>query len=149
MKLLLRIVTQILGMRDTGGEPRADMYLPDRMLGMAIIFLGGGIVLGILACINPVPYFIAGAVIGIPLGTVALMFWRNQKIQMITSTTFEYTTFLGNTYTYRFSDITGLRRNHDSLTLFVGEKKIHIESMAVLSDRLIAAINQALEQKAK
>ncbi|MBR2888879.1 MAG: hypothetical protein IKC09_01225 [Oscillospiraceae bacterium] len=149
MKLLLRIVTQLLGMRDTGDEPRADMYLPDRMLGMAIIFLLIGIGLAVAACFTLNPYMILGAVVMIPVGIAALLCWKNQKINMVTSGTFEYTTFLGNTKTYRFADITGLRRNQDSLTLFVGKEKIHIESMAVLSDRLIAAINNALQQKAE
>ena len=54
----------------------------------------------------------------------------------------------GNTRTYAFSDIQGLRRNQDSLTLFVAGEKVHIESMAIISDRLILAINRALNPDA-
>jgi len=54
----------------------------------------------------------------------------------------------GNTRTYAFSDIQGLRRNQDSLTLFVAGEKIHIESMAIISDRLASAINRALNPDA-
>ena len=149
MKLLVRIITQLLGMRDTGDEPRADMYMPDRMLAMAIVFFLMGIGAAVAAFVTAAPVAIVFAVIGIPAGIGAILCWKNQKINMITSGTFEYTTFLGNTKTYRFADITGLRRNKDSLTLFVGKDKVHIESMAVLSDRLVAAINAALEQNAK
>ena len=38
-----------------------------------------------------------------------------------------------------------MRRNSDSMTLFVGEGKVHIESCAILSDRLVDRINKQLE----
>lgn len=66
---------------------------------------------------------------------------------MISDEEFEYTTFLGKTHRYAFRDITALRKNQDSLTLFVGKNKVHIESMAVLSERLVDRINQALAQE--
>ena len=50
----------------------------------------------------------------------------------------------GKTRTYSFSDIQGLRRNQDSLTLFVTNEKVHIESMAILSERLVERIDNAL-----
>lgn len=68
------------------------------------------------------------------------------RSRMLTDEVFEYTTFLGNTYTYYFRDITGLRRNQDSLTLFVGCKKVHIESSAVMSERLVSLINHSLNR---
>ena len=52
----------------------------------------------------------------------------------------------GKTRTYSFSDIQGLRRNQDSLTLFVANEKVHIESMAILSERLVERIDNALEK---
>ena len=52
----------------------------------------------------------------------------------------------GNTTTYSFADIQGLRKNQDSMTLFVAGKKVHIESMAVLSERLVNHINEALQK---
>ena len=52
----------------------------------------------------------------------------------------------GKTRTYSFSDIQGLRRNQDSLTLFVAGEKVHIESIAVLSERLVERIDNALEK---
>ena len=53
---------------------------------------------------------------------------------------------LGRTYTYSFSDIQGLRRNNDSLTLFVAGKKVHIEAMALISERFIILVDRALEK---
>ena len=53
---------------------------------------------------------------------------------------------LGTVHVYNFSDITGLRRNNDSLTLFVGKKKVHLESMAIMSERLAKALSDALEK---
>ena len=48
-----------------------------------------------------------------------------------------------------FSDIEWLRKNNDSLTLFVAGEKVHIESMAILSDRFIELVNKALENNSK
>ena len=80
------------------------------------------------------------------LGIAAFLCWKNQKIRMLSNDKFEYTTWLGHSYEYYFRDITDLRVNQDSMTLFVGQKKIHIESMAVLSERLANRINQSLEE---
>ena len=87
-----------------------------------------------------------GAVACIAFGVAALLCWRNQSIHIISDEKFTYTTMFGNTRTYSFSDIQGLRRNQDSLTLFVAGEKVHIESMAVLSERLIERINTVLAQ---
>ena len=84
---------------------------------------------------------------GILLGIVELMCWKNQSIRVVSDEEFEYTTFLGNTHRYAFRDITALRKNKDSLTLFVGKNKVHMESMAVISERLAKLINQALAEK--
>ena len=143
LKLLVKVVEKLLGMADTGDEPRADMYLPERLL--AIICLAGGTVCIIMAFINTLTWAI-GAVIGILLGIMALLCWKNQAIHVISDTQFTYTTMFGNTRTYSFSDIQALRRNQDSLTLFVANEKVHIESMAVLSERLVERINQAAQK---
>ena len=86
------------------------------------------------------------APLGVLLGIIALLCWKNQAIHVISDTHFTYTTMFGNTTTYSFADIQGLRKNQDSMTLFVAGKKVHIESMAVLSDRLVDRINAALEK---
>ena len=79
------------------------------------------------------------------LGVLACLCWNNQKARVISDQEFEYTTFLGKTHRYYFRDITGLRKNSDSMTLYVDGNKVHIESCAILSERFITLINQALE----
>lgn len=146
LKIITKIVEKLLGMQSGDETPRADMYLPERALAMAIVMLAGA-----LAAI--VWYIVKGGVAAIliavgaaVLGVTLLMCWRNQSIRILDSERFEYTTFLGNTRQYAFRDITGLRKNSDSMTLFVGGDKVHMESMAVISERLAQRINQELER---
>ena len=145
LKMLVKIVEKLLGMADSGGEPRADMFLPDRLLAMSIVFLAGGIVSIALAIINSVTW-VLGVVICFAFGIAALLCWKNQTIHILSEEQFTYTTMFGNVRTYSFSDIQGLRRNQDSLTLFVAGEKVHIESMAILSERLVERIDNALEK---
>ena len=145
LKILVKIVEKLLGMADSGEEPRADMYLPDRLLAMSIIFLVGGVVSIALAVTNSVTW-VLGVVICFVFGILALLCWKNQSIHIISDAQFTYTTMFGRTTTYSFSEIQGLRKNQDSLTLYVAGNKIHIESMAVLSERLVKLINQALQK---
>ena len=42
LKLLVKIIELILGEAYRSDVPRADMYLPERLLAMALIFLAGG-----------------------------------------------------------------------------------------------------------
>ncbi len=148
LKLLVKFFEKVLGTADTGNAPRADMYLPERLLAMALVYLAGGTVFAILFVIMGIRWMLAVAVGGAVLGIAALLCWKNQAIRMISEEEFEYTTMFGNTHRYAFRDITGLRQNQDSLTLLVGKNKIHIESMAVISRRLADRIDRALEQKA-
>lgn len=146
LKLLVKIIEKIFGMANHGDEPRADMYLPERLLAISLVFLAGGIACGVYAAISFATWAIVCAPLGILLGVMALLCWKNQTIHVISDTQFTYTTMFGNTATYAFADIQGLRKNQDSMTLFVAGKKVHIESMAVLSERLVDHINAALEK---
>ena len=146
LKLLVKLIEKLLGMADRGDGPRADMYLPDKLLAMALVFLAGGTACAIYAVVKFAIWAVVCAVLGIVLGIFAVLCWKNQTIHIISDTQFTYTTMFGNTRTYSFSDIQGLRKNQDSMTLLVAYEKIHIESMAVLSERLVSRINQALKQ---
>lgn len=144
LKILVKIIEKLFGMMPEDDQPRADMFLPDRLLAMALVFLAGGAACAIIAVFKFAIWAIVCAVLGIMLGVFAVLCWKNQSIHIISNDQFTYTTMFGNTYTYSFSDIRGLRRNQDSMTLFVASKKVHIESMAIISDRLIERINKAL-----
>ena len=148
MKLLARILEKLLGQRYGDDAPELDMYLPNRLLSIAMVFTGIGIVMAAAAFFTANLLFLIGTALLIPMGIAAFLCWKNQSIRMVTSGKFEYTTMFGNTHVYNFSDITGLKRSRDSLTLLVAGKQVHIEAMAVLSQRLVNAINQALQENA-
>lgn len=146
LKIIVKIAEKLLGIANRDQEPRADMYLPERLLAMGLLFLAGGTACAVFAVFTLATWAIVGAVFGIVLGFFALLCFKNQTIHVISDSHFTYTTMFGNTHTYAFSDIQGLRKNQDSLTLLVANKKVHIESMAVLSKRLVERINRALAQ---
>ena len=125
---------------------RGDMYLPGWILGLGcVLCIAGGYWL--LQCvIRGNGATLIGAAGSLGLGISAVLCWKNQKIQMISGTHFEYTTFLGNRYTYAFTDITGIElgRGGDHWTLHVAGKKVHMESCAVISARLLHRISKEL-----
>jgi hypothetical protein len=145
LKILVKIIEKLFGIVNNGDEPRADMFLPDRLLAMSVIFVVGGLVSLILAITSSLTWLI-GVIICFAFGIAALLCWKNQSIHIISDEQFTYTTMFGKVRTYSFSDIQGLRRNQDSLTLFVANEKVHIESMAIISERLVERINNALEE---
>lgn len=146
LKLLVKLGALILGREYSNDEPRADMYLPVWILAFAVILFVLGIGVGIYAVVAFSVAAFVGALCSLVLGAAALLCWKNQTIRMLPNDAFEYTTFLGNKKVYRFSQIKGLRRNRDSLTLLVGEGKVHIEASAILTERLVQRIDQALMQ---
>ena len=80
-------------------------------------------------------------------GIAAALCWKNQKIRILDEETFVYTTMFGRKKIYRFEDIIALKRNRDSFTLIMKGGKVHIESTAILSDRLIEKIGGAFTAK--
>lgn len=146
LKILVKLGELILGEAYSEDEPRADMFLPLWLLAFAIIMLVAGVAVGIYAAVELSVGAVVGAVVCLGLGIMALLCWKNQSIVVLSDESFEYSTFLGNKKEYRFQDITGLKQNNDSMTLFVGDEKVHIESCASLTDRLIELINAQLEK---
>ncbi len=146
LRILVKLCEFILGEAYSEDEPRADMFLPIWLLGFAIIMIVVGIAVGIYAAVELLIGATVGAVVCLGLGIMALLCWKNQSIVVLSDERFEYTTFLGNKKEYRFQDITDLRLNNDSMTLFVGNEKIHIESCASLTDELVELINAQLEK---
>ena len=128
-------------------EPRADMFLPAWLFVMGLLLCIFGTIVGIVFAVLQIStLMIALAAVMVLLGVAAILCWKNQTIRMLPNDTFEYSTFLGNKIIYRFSDIKGLKKNTDSMTLFVAEGKVHIESIAILTDRLSDRINKQLEE---
>ena len=128
-------------------EPRADMFLPAWLLAMGLLLSMFGAIVGIVFAVLQISTLIIVLAAGMSLlGVAAILCWKNQTIRMLPNDTFEYSTFLGNKIIYRFSDIKGLKKNTDSMTLFVAEGKVHIESIAILTDRLSDRINKQLEE---
>jgi hypothetical protein len=146
LKLLVKLGEWILGSAFSLDEPRADLFLPIRILALSLALLVAGAVMIVVAVLKASVVGGIGAVGAIALGIGALLCWKNQKIQVISEETFEYTTFLGNKKTYHFRDITGLFRNKDSMTLMVAGEKVHMESSAIISDRLAEAISKQLKE---
>lgn len=146
LKLLVKLIELILGETYRSDVPRADMYLPERALAMCLVFFAGGTACGIWAVISPTPWAVVFAVLGIVLGIALLLCWKNQTIRILSDEEFAYTTMFGNTRTYKFADIQRLRKNKDSMTLFVAGGKVHMESMAILSQRLVDLINRELKR---
>ena len=126
--------------------PRADMFLPNWLMGFGIILDIAAATFLILAFVSQVWGLLIGFVISGLLGIAAWLCWKNQSIKIVDETRFEYTTFLGKKTVYRFSEIKKLRLNQDSFTLFVGNGKVHIESCARISQKLIDKIDEALEK---
>ena len=120
LKLMASLVEKILGVTSDPDNPRADMFLNERILSIGMVLPVAGI--------------------------AAIMCWKNQTIRIVSDDEFDYTTMFGKTHRYAFANITGLRKNQDSMTLFVGQNKVHIESNAVMTKQLIDKINEALKQ---
>ena len=146
LKLLVFIGSLILGREFSREEPRADMYLPLWILAFGLALIGIALVLGVCSALSlSVPALIAAASC-LPLGIGAVLCWKNQTVRVLPNDAFEYTTFLGRKTVYRFSDIRGLRKNQDSMILLVGSGKVHMESCAIISQRLADRINRQLAE---
>lgn len=147
MKLIAKLIEKILG-PGFDENNRADMYLPTRLLSMSVTLLIIGLIGIITTLVSPKiqPLAIAAIVVGIPFAAFSFLCWKNQKITVLSDEEFEYTTMLGTPKIYKFADIRAVRMNRDSMTMFVADSKVHIEKMAILSDRLVGLINAQLEK---
>ncbi len=119
----------------------ADLHLPTAVLILGIFLSIVAAALLICAAVFTNIWFAVVSAPVILLSVAAFLCWNNQKIYVVDDDTFEYYTMFGNKKVFRFSEITDIKQNPDSLTLMLGENKVHIESMAVMSDRLVELIN--------
>ncbi len=144
---LLEALESFFLKKDKNNEPRADVYISSFLLVFSLFLILVGISVTIVLFFNFNIWIIVGSVFFILLGILTFMCWKNQTIRIISEDKFVYTTFLGNSYEYRFNDITKIKSNADSTTIFVGKKKVHIESIAVVSDRFSNLLNKAIKEK--
>ena len=140
--ILLKLIKKV----KISDKPRADLYLPDWLLIMGIILIGSGVGMFGYSLFNFEFMIILTGIAAILLGIIACMCWKNQTIRIISTTQFEYTTFLGNKRTYFFNQIQGVKKNSDSITLFVNNEKVHIESCAIMSDELAIRLDKELDR---
>ena len=144
LKLLALLTEKIINKLFPSVEERADMYLPARYLSMALALILIGLFAALLAVFGGIGRLACGVVAAVclVLGIAEFLCWKNQTVRVLTEETFEYTTFLGNKTVYRFSDIKGFKHSHDSSTLYVADGKVHIESGALLTERLVAKLDE-------
>lgn len=124
-------------------DEESDMHLPDWILGFGLVLTIAAVIVAVAGAGAVKSLLIGGALLA--GGILAMLCYRNQKIFVTSDEAFEYRTFTGNRRSYRFDEIEKLVRNRDSLTLFVRGEKVHIESSAVLSDRLVKLIQDQLQ----
>ena len=127
-------------------KARADMFLPNWLNGFGFFLDAIAVAFLIAAFVTQKWGLLVGFLIAGALGIAAFLCWKNQIINIIDENTFEYSTFLGKKTRYRFSDIRELKANSDSYTLFVGDGKVHIESIVMISGELMNKIEAALER---
>ena len=149
LKLLVLLSEKILGASAKDDAPRADMCLNERVLSLGLVLPVAGIAMGIAYVFTQNLALLIMAPLCIILGIGALMSWKNQTIRIVSDEEFDYTTMFGKTHRYAFADITGLKKNQDSMTLFVGQNKVHIESNAIMTKQLVDKINEALKNASK
>lgn len=123
------------------------IYLPKFLFyfGCFLHLVGGALSVDSLYKMNGI-IFIFGVFISL-VGIAAMLCQINQKTTMTSNNTFEYTTFLGNTREYRFSDVVGIQLHRDSLTILMNSGKIHVESMAVVDEKFADKLDEILEKK--
>ena len=122
------------------------MFLSQRALSIALTLFLFGVAAAVYGGLKQILPFRIAAVVLLVLAVTCFLCWKNQKIRVLSDEEFEYSIFLGRKKVYAFSDITGLVRNRDSMTLLMGGEKVHMESMAILSERLVERINRRLEE---
>lgn len=137
---------KIFNPADCKKPPRADMFLPDFLKYFGFFLDAVAIVFLVVTFITQIWGLIIGALVCGGLGVAAWLCWKNQTVRIIDEDRFEYTTFLGKTTVYNFSDIKALRVNQDSMTLILTNGKVHIESMVHMSQALVDKINQSIEK---
>lgn len=125
-----------------------DMQLPFwvGVMGAILMVAGFG---SIFAGFVTSPGWYAAALLLVPLGFGAILCWQNQWVELGENGEMTYSTFLGRQKHYHVNQIRGIRVNPDSMTLLLEDGKIHIESVAILSDRFEVVLKRTLDRYAQ
>ena len=137
---------KIFNPKECKTTPRADMFLPDFLKYFGFFLDATAVAFLVATFITQIWGLFIGVLLCGGLGIAAWLCWKNQTIKIISEDQFEYTTFLGKTTVYNFSDIKALRVNQDSMTLILTNGKVHIESMVYMSQDLADKIDQSIEK---
>ena len=124
---------------------KRDLYLPFWICVLGIVLILGALVFLCFSAKNPP--LLVGTVLCLGLGIAAILCWKNQWIEVINEQTFVYSTMFGKQTKYHTSQIVELKQNADSMTLVLDSGKVHIESCAIVSDRLVEMISKHTSQK--
>lgn len=126
-----------------------DMCMPDPYAAMGIFCMIAGVVVVIITFATEVPFGLAiGGFASFAGGVLMLLAWKNRVIRMLPGDRFEYVNAFGRKQVYSFTDISELRKGFLCWNLILGDRKIQIDSDAVVSERLsrrLAARKQELE----
>ncbi|MBO5195586.1 MAG: hypothetical protein J6C03_00650, partial [Clostridia bacterium] len=90
LKILLKLLEKVFGMTSNDDEPKADMYMPDRLFGMSLILVGLGTGCAVFSFFRFKSWLIVCAVLGFVLGIASFLCWRNQSIRVIPDKQFTY-----------------------------------------------------------
>lgn len=123
-----------------------DMYLPIWVCGLGVFLLAAAVACAVAGVILSNPWFVLGVLACLSVGIAAILCWKNQWVMVVNESEFVYSTMFGRQTTYRFSQITGLKQNSDSMTLLLDDMKVHIESCAIISERFGKYLDRALDR---
>ncbi len=135
------------GMTLVDDKPRADMFMPAWMVSLGLLCTMFGVILGIVMVAVKMPFLlILLSAVLVVFGIATLMFWKNHKIHMLSDDEFRYHTWLGKKHVYRFDEIKDVKKAHGYSFLFIGERKVYIDSAALFTKRLSDRLNRRVEE---
>lgn len=140
----INLIDKMLDVSET--DKKADMHLPIRFAVFGIAMALAGVFFIVISFVSRVYALLFFAPVAFLISAFAFLYYKFQRIYVISDTEFRYTNFLGKRKTYKFSDIISIKFNPDSHTLVMKKGKIFIESSAIISERLKLLFNKELEK---
>ena len=128
-------------------KDEADMHLPGLVFGLGIFLAASAAAITVFAIVSGYYAAAAADILLLPLAAAAFLCYNNQKIWVVNDKIFEYSTMFGKRKKYEFDRIDKIVQNTDSFTVFAEGDRIHIESMAVCSRRLMDLLIKAADKK--